>query len=320
MRRANALHIAALAASLCAACGGEDKGRASPDIVVAPPLDECARAEKYEFLSVVDFEAKGQPAKCSPGVKCRDDGTTPFYFNFDDAHTDQGGDLPGLCPTPRKPLDVDPDLLGNRRDIEGASLPDGPRCGASKSGMHFWASNIGLCFGANGRLGWGAAIDLEFVRPPEKGEEVEEPPFDASAYDGISFWVRRGSAASASAFILSVVDRQNEGTGNFIEGPTTPPHCGCLQAGPTEWSCSRDPDKDFGTTFPDAQKCDAYGAAVSLTDEWTFVPIPFSGLRQKGFGFASPPFDPSKLTRLQFLMTFGDWDFWLDDIAFYKAR
>lgn len=303
MRRANALHVAALATSLCAACGGEDKGRPSPDIVVAPPLDECARAEKYEFLPVVDFEAKGKYATCEPGVSCRADDITPFYFNYDRNHTDLGGDVAGLCPVPRKPFSSNIDA--NPRDIVGEALPDGPRCGVSAGGMHFWASNVGLCFGENGRLGWGAAIDLEFAKY-----------LDASDYDGVSFWVRRGSAASAPAFILSVVDEQNEGITDTIAGSATQPHCGCKQTGKAIWSCSSDPD----TTYADAQKCDAYGSAVSLTDDWSFVPITFAGLRQKGFGTTSGPFDRSKISRLQFLMTFGDWDFWIDDIAFFKAR
>lgn len=332
MRRANALQIAALAASLSAACGGEDTGRPSPDIVVAPPLDECARAEKYEFLPVVDFEGIGNYAQCSPGVKCRNtprpgDDTmsldiSPFYFNLDLAHTDQGGDLVAGCPSPRKLLDTNMDLLSNRRDVEGVRLPDGPRCGVSKGGLHFWANGVGFCFGEDGRLGWGAAIDLEFKRPPDEGKPDDDVPFDASDYDGVSFWVRRGSPQSASALILSVIDVQNEGSQDPVEGPTTIPHCGCMQMGPKMWSCSRDPDQDFSSfgKFPDAQKCDAYGAAVSLTDEWSFVPVSFSGLRQKGFGVASGPFDSSKITRLQFLMTFGDWDLWIDDIAFYKVR
>jgi hypothetical protein len=113
-----------------------------------------------------------------------------------------------------------------------------------------------------------------------------------------------------------VVDEQNEGIGEVISGSATQPHCGCKQTANSEWTCSTDPD----TTYADAQKCDAYGSAVSLTDDWSFVPIPFSGLRQKGFGTASAPFDRSKISRLQFLMTFGDWDFWIDDIAFFKAR
>lgn len=294
----------ALALAL-AACGGEDAGRPSPEVVLVPPQDQCALSEDYEYQPIVDFEPKGQSrwATCDPAVSCQSDAQpTAFYFNFDATHTAPLPDgVTGTCST-NEPFSSSV----TQRDVEGVEIPDGPRCGSSESAMRLTVDNVGLCFGDNGRLGWGAALDLNF-----------SPSFDASDWDGVSLWVRRGSPRSGAAFVLSVIDQQNDAIGGDFMSDTAP-GCGCEQPDPENepraWTCYKDP----GADFPDSKKCDAFGAAVSLTDDWSLVTIAFDGLKQKGFGEVSKPFDPSLLKRLQFLMTFGDWDFWIDDLSFYR--
>ena len=71
---------------------------------------------------------------------------------------------------------------------------------------------------------------------------------------------------------------------------------------------------------PDAEKCDPFGAAVLMTEEWRFVKLPFAHLQQKGFGVPAPSghVDPSALLGMQFGLAAGNWDLWLDDIAFFK--
>jgi hypothetical protein len=290
---------------LLAACGGEDAGRPSADIVNAPPPDYCALSEDYEYQKIVDFEPQGQSrwATCDPAVSCQSDAKpTAFYFNFDAAHTSPLPDgVTGTCVT-STPFSASI----TQRDVEDSKIPDGPRCGTSANALHLTVSNVGLCFGENGRLGWGAALDLNF-----------SPTFDASDWDGVAFWVRRGSATNGAAFVLSVIDQQNDAIGGDFTSDEAP-GCGCRQTDPKNdpraWTCSKDP----GSDFPDSKKCDAFGAAVSLTDDWSFVTIPFDRIRQKGFGAVSGPFDPSLLRRLQFLMTSGSWDYWIDDLSFYR--
>jgi hypothetical protein len=295
---------AALALGLVA-CGGKDAGRPSAEIVVAAAPDFCALSQNYEYQKIVDFEPQGQSrwATCDPAVSCQSDAKpTAFYFNFDAAHTAPLPDgVTGKCVT-NTPCSASI----TQRDVEDSQIPDGPRCGTSANALHLTVSNVGLCFGDNGRLGWGAALDLNF-----------SPSFDASAWDGVALWVRRGSAASGEAFVLSVIDQQNDAIGGDFMSDHAP-GCGCQQSDPTNnpraWTCFKDP----GSDFPDSKKCDAFGAAVSLTDDWSFVTIPFDRIKQKGFGAVSGPFDPSLLKRLQFLLNFGSWDFWLDDLSFYR--
>lgn len=287
------------------ACGGEDAGRPSAEIVQVPPEDPCRRAEDYEYQPIVDFEPRdgSRWATCDPAVSCQSDATpTAFYFNFDAAHSSPLPDgVTGNCAT------TEPFTSSiTQRDVEDTKIPGGPRCGSSTSALHLTASNVGLCFGENGRLGWGAALDLNFA-----------PSFDASEWEGVALWVRRGAGPSNAAFTLSIIDQQNDAIGGDFMSDEAP-GCGCKQTDPKHepraWTCYKDP----GADFPDSKKCDAYGAAVSLTDDWSLVTIAFDGIKQKGFGAVSGPFDASALKRLQLLMTEGSWDYWVDDLSFYR--
>jgi hypothetical protein len=310
------------------ACGGEDLGRPSAGTVKVPPLDQCGLAANYEFQSIVNFEPRMTPtgginryAYCDSAIPCEAVMPTPFYFNYDKAHSEPLPNnltpamLPTVCPTPPAKTSVTiskHEVIEETepREVNGQTIPEGARCGVSANAMRFSATNLAMCVGPNGRLGWGAGLDLNFADPGL---------LDASAWDGIAFWVKRGDAPSGAALVFSVIDAQNEGVGGEFD-QEKPPGCGCYRenpvAAPTHWTCSTDP----GPEYPDVVKCDAFGAAVSLTEDWSFVPVTFSAMRQKGFGFASLPFDRSRISRLQFLMTFGEWDFWLDDIALFRKR
>lgn len=295
-----------LLAFALSACGGEDKGRPSADIVRVPPPDYCALASGYTYQRIVDFEPEGRSrwATCDPDVSCQSDAKpTPFYFNFDQAHT---APLPAsvnaTCPTGAPFMSS---VL--QRDVEDEEIPGGARCGSSSNALHLAIQNVGLCTGENGRLGWGAALDLNF-----------SPAFDASHWDGLALWVRKGGGPTGGAFTLSIIDQQNDAIeGNFMSDER--PGCGCRQVdpkgNPRAWTCSKDP----GPEFADSTKCDAFGAAVSPSDDWSLVTLAFDRIQQKGFGAVSKPFDPSLIKRLQFLVTFGSWDFWIDDVAFYRA-
>src|SRR5262249_11496376 len=77
-------------------------------------------------------------------------------------------------------------------------------------------------------------------------------------------------------------------------------------------------DGTLHACVPDSEKCDPFGAAVLLTDEWRMVKIPFGRMVQKGYGMPTPSgrLDSAHITGLQFGLGPGDWDFWLDDVAF----
>jgi hypothetical protein len=320
--------FASLIALVGGACGGStDRGRpsAKPGGSGEEP-EPCAAAQGYEFQNLVNFEGDSESlapmttAVCDPAVSCM---ANPFYFNYDRAQSNPDPMEEGhRCPNdPMGPPDkvfgcdcivaVNPGVLSATDPEVGSTLNGtevmGGRCNESSYALHITATNIAMCYDSNGRLGWGGGLDITFGRSNtsdaggaaggdggETGEPAPTPGvngFDASPWDGISFWVRKGGAGKSS-FIITVSD----------PGTTTP-------------VCSE------VETDADAEKCDAFGVAVTLTEEWTFVPAVFRSMRQKGFGKPSPigHLDSGNIKKIQFLMSAGDWDFWIDDIGFFRA-
>lgn len=294
------LAVLGLCFAQLAGCGGEDLGRPSAERTGVEQIDACRGSEGYEFKPIMDFEASGDDTRitcdAALGVSCS------YYFNYDLAHSVLTPDELAARFPAGSGYDclsqVSPEFaVSNPEAADGVfnSEPiDGGRCEQSTSGFHITARNIGMCYGTNGRLGWGASADVTFA-----------PVLDASEWDGISFWVRRGKGSSGRAIILSLVDPYTSGA----EDPET-----------LEAYCNASDTVPGQTPVPDTAKCDAFGTAITLTDEWTFVPADFGALRQKGFGVRSPlgRVDAARLTRLQVLMTAGDWDVWIDDIALFR--
>jgi endoglucanase len=121
-----------------------------------------------------------------------------------------------------------------------------------------------------------AAMGLNFLDP--KG------PFDASAYQGITFWIKRGPGSTGK---LSV----------------------------------KLPD---GNTDPEGSICSAcyndYGTQINVGEQWQRVVIPFRDLKQEPDWGAprKPHADPGKLFAIHWeaKSSGAEFDFWVDDIAF----
>jgi hypothetical protein len=289
------------------ACGGEDRGRPEASREVAAPVDYCAVEAETERQNIVNFEPVAgafapRRIRCDPAIeygtaepaadmaptaKC-----SPF-FNFDDDLT--------YPPRQPRPADRGPIICASEEEpelstamgmaIDGRELPE-PRCGAEdpQSAFRLTLRNVAMCADPNtGRLGWGAGLEVAFAAN-----------VDATAWDGLSFWIRRASTVGQATLLFTVSDHYTVGGNDPLTN--RPLYC------------------DIAATAPDSQKCDAFGTAVTMTDEWVFVMAPFSFLRQKGFGAPSPigRIDPAQIRRLQVLLTAGDWDFWIDDISFYR--
>lgn len=52
--------------------------------------------------------------------------------------------------------------------------------------------------------------------------------------------------------------------------------------------------------------------------DWQLFALPFSELRQAGWGRSSPALDVAALRSLTLLFPEGVWDIWIDDIAYYR--
>jgi hypothetical protein len=70
----------------------------------------------------------------------------------------------------------------------------------------------------------------------------------------------------------------------------------------------------------DSQKCDRYGAGIGLENRWRFVKIPFAAMQQRGYGIKSPAgrLMVEALLGFGIYMDIGNWDFWIDQVAYYK--
>jgi hypothetical protein len=322
----------------------------------APVLGEwCSDANGLEFQNILNFETP--TARCDPAVAPTTTmQTSCLYFNYDSdtepLSCHNGATIPvvhspPLCSIPQELRPPENCLLPNgqaagavrcaQSNIVGGTVPteaiDGTRCGTSHWGMHLVASDLGICMNQiTGALAWGAGLSLTFF-PDSNGYPTDG--FDASAWDGISFWVRRGTGPSLSVFYTVVKDPFTDRATALpaaLMPPPPRPECqkfiptfcdsgNVVYASPTGGgACS--------PTVPDYCKCDGFWVGIGMTDQWHFIMLPFADMNQKGYGVPSPlgRLDTSHITSLQFSFGSqaalgGSWDLWIDDVAFYrKAR
>jgi hypothetical protein len=300
---------------LGSACGGTDNGR--PERAATSPIetdagaDPCAAGAGLTFQSITTFDPPdgatrtGTRTLCDPSVN-PDKSIGCTYYNFDSANSPRlcDGPLATNAPTCRQPdLTPTPDSVCMTSNFPAATptvpvspIPGG-RCGVSNNAFHLIGTNIATCYDPNSeKQGWGITFQLTF-NPLQANSGMSGKPIDASSWDGISLWVRRGSAASGSSVLVGVVDSISDGS-----------MCNNL-----------DP---LVSSVADANKCDPYAAGVLLATNWRLVKLPFASLAQKGFGNPSPlgHLDTVALSGLKFTFSAGDWDAWIDDIAFYREQ
>jgi hypothetical protein len=159
--------------------------------------------------------------------------------------------------------------------IAPAELIPGGRCGSS------YAMRVT----GQGFTVWGAGLGLNFVY-----DASGAPPYDASAYEGITFWARVGDT-STNQVRLALGDVNSD------------PHGGvCVEGGLIEEAC-----------------WDTFGVNLSpLGTSWTRFTIPFAGLSQRGFGLHADAVETSELYTLSFNLDAGAvFDLWIDDLRFY---
>ena len=322
MTRAHSVPIVVVALAL-AGCGGEDKGRPSAKAGASTePLDYCAMEAQYSpnSLMIGAFEPRG----FSTTVACDLDtetGDCTTYFNYDQVLSFPSSDPEKMPICPRTdPKEVPP----------SGAVPTElfTRCDVEERGAHFVAKNMATCINPeSGRRGWGGSFDMTFpaavgicpndelceARAPDpsfperldllcpSNEVCADRSFDASQWDGIYLWVKKNAGIGGSAIIVSLADIYTGSTHCDMSDPNA------LMPGMTP--------------VPDTEKCDSFGTAVTLTDDWTFIPIYFDSLYQKGFGKPSPlgRLDTAHLIKLQVLLSSGDWDFLIDDVGFFAA-
>jgi hypothetical protein len=291
MARDSFFSVIGLALAL-AGCGGEDRGRPSAERTPELALNACDLADSYAARTevITPFEDP-ERLDCAIARDCN------FNFNLDAALSPGHSGDNAVCPTD-DPVYVNllegatsSTMVSNPRSTP---MPDA-RCGSLESAFHLVTRNMAVCTRTDtGRRGWGGSSTIT-LRCDQPGCE----PFDASEFDGISMWVKKGDGRSGETINVSVVD-------DYTGGGTY-----CDQS---------DPNAPGTGLVPDTEKCDGFGVAVTLTDEWSFIPVRFDAMRQKGFGKVSPlgQLDVSRIHRIQILVSSGDWDFWIDHLGFFR--
>ncbi len=305
--------LAFVALLTLASCGGEDRGRPGGEVPDATPVDQCAVERAFELQPLVTFERSEGDLGCQvPNRKCE------FYFNYDTVlSVDRDNGVPAIeladhCESLEPTRALDPEQLLLLADGPLVPLSAALRCGSPEESLRTSVFNVARCVSAQtGRLGWRGSLELKFT--PTVGTATLE--MDVSEWDGIGLWIRKGSPNTNPSFVLTVSDMANDA---LELDSSSDPHCGCrLDEGTGIYNCSKDPPLGF----PDALKCDPFGIAITLTDEWTFVPAYFSAMRQKGFGYPAPGgLDKTQIRRLQFLFTSGNIDFVIDDISLFREK
>lgn len=114
-------------------------------------------------------------------------------------------------------------------------------------------------------------------------------PYDAGAYRGIRFWVK-ADGTSSNLLRVGFPDRFSHPDGGICL-PNATGGAGCY---------------------------DHWGYRISLPTVWTQITVPFSSLRQDGWGLRAP-FAPSHLFEVTFqIPANAQFGIWIDDLTFIR--
>ena len=187
-------------------------------------------------------------------------------------------------------------------------LPGEGRCGVSTLALRYQAE--GICQWAS------ISANLDTMN-------------DATGWEGIALWVRQephpgvgeplGRGIRVSVRDLFTVEATASDAAYCGAGRTTPvaDQATCPPSAP----CPTLGDEDVGVDHPEKLCCDPFGLSVALTDDWQLWTVPFTEMQQGGYGRIRPEgLDISRLIRLELALGPGNYDFWLDDVAFYRRR
>jgi hypothetical protein len=120
-------------------------------------------------------------------------------------------------------------------------------------------------------------------------------PFDANQFSGVVLWAKRGSAQASDVVELGLPTINDSFEFHICKSPPT-------MSNPGD-GCSDD-----------------FRIHLKLTDDWRVYQIPFSALRQLGFGYRPPNgFAKNAIIAVNFYNAPGvAFDEWIDDVGFYK--
>ena len=176
---------------------------------------------------------------------------------------------------------------GDNVPISQILCPTNGRCG----------SNFAMHVTGSGYTSYGPSLSQDYVYKDADAGLVGMPQ-DFSMYTGVMYWARRGDTAAAAPTLRLIVNDVNT---HALGGVC-------------------DPTAATGSSTKPSNACfDGWMAEKAIPTVWTLVKLPFSVLKQGGFGKMETAIVPSKIYGLTFQMpNMATFDFWIDDVSFYK--
>jgi hypothetical protein len=299
-----AVGICAVAAAIAAACGGTS---GYPLAVQTQPAQvdpgsgpfDCSVSDPYSFYMIEDFASGAMTGwytnnevcyPCQTGTdQCLETGTWDVWLGG--AATCSASALSSciaqcLAVQPSPPYSADP--------MPATLIPNGGRCG----------SLYALQVLAGPFINWGGSVGRKLIAPcPDGGGDEGICGFDASSYDGIAVWMRT-APGYANTPRFTVTDKYTDTSYNQL----------LINQGLTPY-CNPNPPAQNPIAG-----CDKFGSYADLTENWQLFLMPFSEMREAGWGRQEPQLDTSGIMSIEIDFAQGSWDFWVSNVAFYRLN
>ena len=183
------------------------------------------------------------------------------------------------------------------KDLTQVQMGQDAHCGSNGGlyAFHFLSYN---------EVVWGPQFGQGFGRPlAATGDYLE--PVDISDWEGMAFWIKKGNDHP-----------ELEPTGSTLFVSLRDPNTMSLEQGGKLRNDKANNDRE---------KCDPYGASVGFDTNWRYVMIPFSDMKQRGYGVREDALLMKQITKVTFSMDIGDaangnWNVWIDDVVLYNYK
>jgi hypothetical protein len=309
------------------ACGGAQRATAPLSEASVPSTDpgsgpfDCSAGDPYEMHVIEDFEfgaatgwytnnevcypwtqAMGecqdagvvcyQQSQMQPYARCQGPQALPAIWSscFGTGQVDCNNATAALSQCKADCLSVQPIPSFLADQLPASLIPNGGRCG----------SRYALRVQAGPFSNWGGNVGTRFAEP-----------FDATTYDGVAVWMRT-APGFANAPRITLSDQFTDSQYNMAVPDGGTPYC------TPNVNCASQTAQ--GNTNCYNVGCDPFGAYGPLTENWRLFLLSFDEMRQGGWGKYRSSLDLSALLSIQIAYPVGSWDFWIDDIAFYRQK
>jgi hypothetical protein len=181
-----------------------------------------------------------------------------------------------------------------------AEAIEGGRCG-SRYAMHIKGGPF-IEWGGNMGRNISPPLNLNNVEITDESGAVRPAQFI-----GVAFWARLGDTGGNNALRLELGEKHTDQNYMGVDGAAD-------GEGPVVGSICTPDTTDLNSD----QGCDKFGSSVLLRSDWQQFLVPFAEMRQGGWGRPAEYFDLAGIISFSISFPQGTWDFWIDDLAFYR--